>query len=96
MEISNIPEEFQSKLRLTILSILMKESECSFTELRRIAGATDGNLSVQLSKLEAAGFIAVRKELVGKKTLTTCRVTDEGRRSFVEYVELLRTIVEGQ
>ena len=94
MEITEIPEAFQSKLRLTIISALMKES-CSFAELKRIAGATDGNLSVQITKLELLGFISVKKEIVGKKTLTTCTITEQGRKSFIEYVELLNGIVSG-
>lgn len=92
MEINNIPEMFQSKLRLTVISALMKES-CSFAELKRVTGATDGNLSVQITKLEAAGYIEVKKEIVNKKTLTTCTITQEGRGSFIEYVELLNKIV---
>ena len=94
MEITEIPEAFQSKLRLTIISALMKESS-SFAELKRVTGATDGNLSVQITKLEAMGFITVRKEIVSKKTLTTCTLTEAGRKSFIEYVELLNGIVSG-
>lgn len=94
MEITEIPEAFQSKLRLTIISALMKES-CSFTELRRITGATDGNLSVQITKLESLGYIAAKKEFIGKKPLTTCTLTDLGRESFVEYVSLLNRIISG-
>ena len=51
MELNNIPEAFQTKLRLMIISALVTGSK-SFNELKSITGASDGNISVQLSKLE--------------------------------------------
>ena len=66
MEMNNIPEMFQSKLRLMIVSELIKQP-LSFTALKQLTGATDGNLSVQISKLTDAGYIIVRKEF-SKKT----------------------------
>ena len=92
MEMNNIPEMFQSRLRLMIVSGLIKQP-LSFTALKQLTGATDGNLSVQISKLTDAGYVIVRKEFSGKKPLTTCELTDLGRNSFREYVELLNSIL---
>ncbi len=92
MEMNNIPEMFQSKLRLMIVSGLIKQP-LSFTALRQLTGATDGNLSVQINKLADAGYIIVRKEFSGKKPLTTCELTQDGRESFRQYVELLNSIL---
>ena len=92
MEMNNIPEMFQSKLRLMIVSGLIKQP-LSFTALKKLTGATDGNLSVQISKLTDAGYIVVRKEFAGKKPLTTCELTQDGRESFRQYVELLNSIL---
>ena len=94
MEMNNIPEMFQSKLRLMIVSELIKQP-LSFTALKQLTGATDGNLSVQISKLTEAGYIIVRKEFSGKKPLTTCELTQYGRESFRQYVELLNSILAG-
>ena len=94
MEMNNIPEMFQSKLRLMIVSGLIKQP-LSFTALRQLTGATDGNLSVQINKLADAGYIIVRKEFSGKKPLTTCELTQDGRESFRQYVELLNSILAG-
>ena len=94
MEMNNIPEMFQSKLRLMIVSGLIRQP-LSFTALKQLTGATDGNLSVQISKLSDAGYIIVRKEFSGKKPLTTCELTPHGRDSFREYVEMLNSILEG-
>ena len=94
MEMNNIPEMFQSKLRLMIVSGLIRQP-LSFTALKQLTGATDGNLSVQISKLSEAGYILVSKEFSGKKPLTTCELTQLGRDSFRQYVELLNSILEG-
>ena len=95
MEMNNIPEMFQSKLRLMIISALIRQP-LSFSALRQLTGATDGNLSVQISKLSEAGYITIRKEFVGKKPLTTCELTSLGRDSFRQYVELLNSILQGE
>ena len=94
MEMHNIPEMFQSKLRLMIVSGLIKQP-LSFTALKQLTGATDGNLSVQISKLTEAGYVIVRKEFSGKKPLTTSELTQFGRDSFRQYVELLNSILAG-
>ncbi|HUN14164.1 MAG TPA: transcriptional regulator [Alistipes sp.] len=79
-----------SQLRLAVMSVLMNLAEADFVYLKEKTGATAGNLSVQLDKLAAAGYIEVEKGFVGKKTRTLCRVTAAGRRAFEEYVETLK------
>ena len=46
-----IQEAFCSKLRLQIISNLISK-KLFFTELKNLTNASDGNLSVQLKKLE--------------------------------------------
>lgn len=79
-----------SQLRLAVMSILMNVEEADFVYLREKTESTAGNLSVQLDKLSAAGYIVVEKGFVGKKTRTVCRVTQAGRRAFEEYVDDLK------
>ncbi len=93
MELNNIPEAFQTKLRLMLISALCT-GEKTFKELKTITGATDGNISVQISKLEEFGYLTVSKEFVGKKTRTTCRITENGYKSFSEYVKMLNEILK--
>ena len=57
---------------------------------------TAGNLSVQLDKLSAAGYISIEKGFVGRKTRTTARITTEGRDAFEEYVEALKQYISMQ
>lgn len=93
MELPEIPEAFQSRLRLRIVSALIMGKK-SFSELKDVTNATDGNLSVQLSKLEAWGYVSVEKLFVNRKPLTLCTLTDVGRKAFREYVEMLNAVLE--
>ena len=79
-----------SQLRLAVMSILMNVDEADFVYLRTQTESTAGNLSVQLDKLTAAGYITVEKGFAGKKPRTTCQVTDTGRQAFANYVEALK------
>ena len=82
-----------SELRLAVMSVLVGADEADFVYLRQQTGATAGNLSVQLDKLAAAGYITVEKGFQGKKPRTTCRITDTGRAAFSAYVESLRSYI---
>ena len=79
-----------SQLRLAVMSLLLGTEEADFVYIREQAGATAGNLSVQLDKLSEAGYIDVEKSFVGKKPRTTCRITERGREAMAAYVEALR------
>lgn len=82
-----------SQLRLAVMSILMNVDEADFVYLKEKTASTAGNLSVQLDKLSAAGYISVEKGFVGKKTRTVCRVSGRGREAFEQYVEALRNLL---
>ena len=87
-----------SQLRLAIMSILLSVDEADFVYLKEktesTAGKTAGNLSVQLDKLSKAGYIQVEKEFVGKKTRTSCRITETGRKAMEEYIKALKTYLD--
>jgi DNA-binding HxlR family transcriptional regulator len=88
LDIYSIPEVFESRIRLAVLSALIT-GEKNFNELKELTKATDGNLSVHLAKLEAADYIISKKEFIGKKPRTTYGLTDAGREGFLGYVKLL-------
>ena len=79
-----------SELRLAVMSILVGVDEADFTYLKKQTGATSGNLSVQIDKLMAAGYITVEKGFKGKKPCTTCKITTVGQEAFNKYVESLK------
>ena len=79
-----------SELRLAVMSILAGVDEADFTFLKKQTGATSGNLSVQIDKLTAAGYITVEKGFKGKMPRTTCQITPEGLEAFRGYVNALQ------
>ena len=93
MEINTIPEAFQTKLRLAILSALLTGKK-NFKELKMITSATDGNLGIQIKKLNELGYIAIEKAFVNNKPQTTCTITEYGRLQFKEYVEMLENFLK--
>jgi len=79
-----------SELRLAVMSILVGVESADFTFIREQTGATSGNLSVQLDKLSAAGYIGIEKTFRGKMPRTVCRITQKGNKAFSQYVETLK------
>jgi DNA-binding HxlR family transcriptional regulator len=84
------------KLRLAIMSLLAGAEEADFNYLKEQIAATDGNLSVHLSKLEKARYISVKKQFVGKKPRTTYRMTRLGREAFSGYVADVKRLLGSQ
>ena len=64
-----------------------------FTYLRNAVGLTDGNISVQIRKLEEAGYIKVKKVFVERKPKTFCKITAKGRKAVVNMVKHLDNIL---
>lgn len=77
-------------LRLAVMSVLLAQREAEFTDLRERTQATAGNLSAQLSKLQEAGYISIKKEFRGSYPLTRCAITPQGVASFERYVASLQ------
>ena len=76
---------------MAIMSVLLSVESADFTYLREQTGATAGNLSVQIDKLQKAGYITVEKGFRGKMPRTTCAITEAGVAAFEEYVAALRS-----
>jgi len=92
MEINSIPEAFQTKIRIAIISSLITGGK-SFKQLKQLTEATDGNLGAQLIKLEELKYINVKKQFIGRKPLSTYTLTKVGLDSFKEYVEMLEDCI---
>ena len=82
-----------SQLRLAVMSILLSVEEAEFVYIKEKTSATAGNLSVQLDKLNEAGYIEIEKGFAAKKPRTVCRITDKGRLAMEEYVNTLRQYI---
>ena len=82
-----------SQLRLSIVSFLVGIEVAEFNLLKEKTGASGGNLSVQIDKLNQAGYIEVEKTFRGKKPLTLCRLTKKGLKAFETYVNDLKVYI---
>ena len=82
-----------SQLRLAVMSILISVDEADFVYLRKETGATAGNLSVQIEKLKAVGYIDVNKSFKGKMPCTVCSITKKGISAFESYTQALQSYI---
>jgi len=82
-----------SRTRLGIISALIGGDRMEFTYLRDSLGLTDGNLSVQISNLEEAGYIKVEKVFLDRKPKTFCMITAKGHRALKKLVRQLEDLV---
>ena len=92
-DIAQIDEVIHGRMRLGIMAYLAGSGTADFNTLKVRLQASDGNLSVHLSKLEQAGYVAVEKTFVGKKPLTRARLTDAGRKAFLAYLDAIDRLV---
>ncbi len=74
-----------ARIRFAALAYLLSVSEASFVELRDSINATDGNLSIHLRKLEAAGYVECMKSFESRKPLSCYKVTEKGREAFLRH-----------
>jgi len=93
-EILKLNALIHAPIRLAILSVLISVEHANFTFLKENIGATDGNLSTHLTKLEDAGYIHIKKKFVGKKPQTLCSITESGRNAFMDYLVQMEQIVQ--
>lgn len=83
-----------SELRLAVMSLLLSVEEADFVYIKQQTGATSGNLSIQIDKLQQAGYIDVTKSFEGKRPKTTCKITSQGIKAFEKYVEALKSYIK--
>lgn len=76
------------------MSLLIAAEQADFVYLKERTGATSGNLSVQVQKLKAAGYISVKKSFKGNYPQTTCKVTAGGVDAFERHVEALESYIK--
>lgn len=81
-----------SELRFYIMTVLALSQTADFQYLKRELEATDGNLSANLTKLEEAGYLTVRKEFVGKKTHSSYTITALGLAKLSGHLDTMTTI----
>jgi predicted transcriptional regulator len=82
-----------SQLRLSIVSILMSVDEANFNFIKDETKATAGNISIQLKKLQDAGYIKVKKTFKNNYPNTSLSITKKGIDAFETYVNDLKNYI---
>ena len=93
MSESRFDEVIHAPTRLAIVALLAATRWADFKFVRDETGLSDSALSKQLSILEAAGYVAIRKSFVGKWPRTSVSLTKQGRSAFKGHVNALQQIV---
>ena len=92
-DIARIDDVIHGRLRLGVMAYLANAEVADFNELKAVLEVTQGNLSVQLRKLEDAGYVTIEKGFLGRKPRTQVRITGVGRQAFATYLEALGQLI---
>ncbi|MFD6757396.1 MULTISPECIES: winged helix-turn-helix domain-containing protein [Micromonospora] len=82
-------------MRFSIMAALVAADQAEFGFIRDTVEISDSVLSRQVTVLEAAGLVKVRKGYVGKRPRTWLSLTATGRRAFADHLDALREIADG-
>jgi DNA-binding MarR family transcriptional regulator len=91
--LAEIDRVIHEPARLLILAYLSVVESADFLFLMNQTALTRGNLSSHLSKLEAAGYIEIKKEFVEKTPRTLLCLTEEGRKAFGAYQSSMKQVL---
>ena len=89
MEFKDLNPLLHNELRLRVMAALDSLDDADFVYLKGLTKATAGNLSVQISKLEEAGYIKVSRSGEGRGSHTVCRITKTGTAALLAYQKAL-------
>lgn len=82
------------KARLGIVTSLAARADgLLFTDLKGLCHLTDGNLSRHLTVLQDAGIVEIHKGFRGRRPQTLCRLTDDGRKRYLDYIAVLESVL---
>ena len=93
-EAGHLDRLIHERLRLGIVSALAAQPSLTFTELKRLLQATDGNLSVHARKLEEAGYISCTKSFDGRTPRSEFRLTPAGKAALNRYLDHMEAVIK--
>jgi len=90
-----LDEVIHAPVRFSIVATLAPLDEAEFSFVRDEVEVSDSVLSKQVTSLEQAGYVKVRKGYVGKRPRTWLSLTSQGRAAFKAHLAALREIAGG-
>lgn len=96
MNIYDFDKVIHERARLLILIYLANSNkhQIPFGELKENLDLTAGNLSVQLTNLEQAGYIRIQKSFQGKRPATNLSLTPEGLEALKRYMLDMEDLIQ--
>ena len=88
-----IDDLIHGRIRFAIMACLSGAGSTDFNGLKMRVGGTDGNLSVNLRKLEDAHYIKIEKKFQNRKPHTICHLTDRGRAAWTAYIKRIEAMI---
>lgn len=79
--------------RLAALGVLASSTNTEFAFLRDVLGLSDSDLSKQMSALNEAGYLTVKKTGRGRERQTWFKITKTGRAAMQVHVAALNALV---
>ena len=90
-----LSDTLHQPVRFSMTAALAAADQLDFADLRDAVQVSDSTLSKQVSVLEAAGYVQVKKGFVGKRPRTSLKLTAEGRTAWSAHLVTLREIAAG-
>ena len=87
-----LDEVVHQPVRFSVLAALAAADEAEFSWVRDTVEVSDSVLSKQVTVLEEAGYVHVKKGSVGRRPRTWLRLTPDGRAAFSRHLTVLREI----
>jgi len=72
----------------------MSVAEANFNFIKESTKATSGNISIQIKKLQEAGYILVKKSFKNNYPNTSLSITKKGMEAFENYVNNLKKYIQ--
>ena len=93
--IASLDKLIHEPARLAIMMLLYVVDRADFLYIKTQTKLTKGNLSSHLGKLEEAGYLEIEKTFEGKVPRTLCKLTEEGRTAFHDYLARMKEALNG-
>ena len=81
-------------IRTKIITYLYSVNNASFREIKSLLKLTDGNMSTHMKILIKNELVSSEKFFKNDKPVTTYRITEHGKKLFLNYIAELKIIVD--
>ncbi len=94
IDFNGIDTTVHGPLRLGVLTILQMDGPQNFTTLKKRLQASDGAIAPHLRKLEEKKYVSCKKSFVGRRPMSTYRITSRGQKAFAEHLEVMQRLIK--